>query len=478
MTARLPILAALVLALSAAPALADSAMLVIDSSASMAGKLGRDRKADLVADAVTSAVADFPTGARLGLLAFGSASKTSCTDAAVVVRPQANGNEAVSQAAAALAPRGKAPLAVAIDRAANALDYRKERATIVLFVDKIEACDADPCLMAATIKQKARDLTIEVIGLGLDDTDIPVATCIAEKTGGKFLNAKDGTDLAGGLAAALANAKAPPATLPAASLDAPMKVVQSDVFEVGYDGPKDKDDRIQISWPGLPAGSEIRSVLAAADGSKRRMMAPAEAGTYEIRYYHPALDAVLATRVLDVAMRPVTVSAPARTPAGAPMTIAWTGPAAQFDEIWITPANGDETKLASVPVKHNFRPVSLDAPLEPGLYEVRYHSAADNATAAKVQFTVDPPAATLTAPASAAAGSRIDVAWTGPGARYDDVVIARAGMASSEHVTMSRIRPDMANVRITVPTEPGSYELRYVAGDGKAVFATVPLSVN
>ncbi len=478
MTARLPILSALFLALLAVPALADSAMLVIDSSASMAGKLGRDRKADLVADAVASAVADFPSGAKLGLLAFGNVSKTSCSDAAVVVKPQTNGKDAVSQAVATLVPRGKAPLAVAIDRAANALDYRKERATIVVIVDKVEACDADPCLLAESIKQKAHDLTIEVIGLGLEDADIPGVACIAEKTGGKFLNAKDGTDLAGGLTLALASAKAPPATLPSASIDAPDKVVQSDVFEVGYDGPKDKDDRIQISWPGLPAGSEIRSVLAAPDGQKRRMTAPAEAGTYELRYYHPALNAVLATRVLDVGMRPVTVSAPARSPAGAPMTIAWTGPAAQFDEIWITPANGSDTKLASAPIKHNFKPVSLDAPLEPGLYEVRYHSAADNTTAAKVQFTVDPPAATLNAPASAAAGSRIDVAWTGPGARYDDVVIARAGMASSEHVTMARIRPDMASVRITVPAEPGDYELRYVAGDGKAVFATRPFTAQ
>ena len=43
---------------------------------------------------------------------------------------------------------------------------------------------------------------------------------------------------------------------------------------------------------------------------------------------------------------------------------------------------------------------------------------------------------------------------------------------------MARVRPDMPTVRITVPSEPGSYELRYVAGDGKAVFATVPISVQ
>ncbi len=46
MTFRLPLVAAM-LALLAVPALADSAMLVVDSSASMAGKLGQlhDRRA-------------------------------------------------------------------------------------------------------------------------------------------------------------------------------------------------------------------------------------------------------------------------------------------------------------------------------------------------------------------------------------------------------------------------------------------------
>ena len=155
MSARLPLLAALLM-LVAGPALADSAMLVIDSSASMAGKLGRDRKADLVADSVKDALADFPTEARIGLLAFGSETKTSCTDAKVIVKPQQEGNDAVVAAAAALQPRGKAPLAVAIERAANAIDYRKEHATLVVIVDRIETCDADPCVLAQSIRECPR----------------------------------------------------------------------------------------------------------------------------------------------------------------------------------------------------------------------------------------------------------------------------------------------------------------------------------
>ncbi|WP_156830855.1 vWA domain-containing protein [Kaistia granuli] len=468
-----------VLCATSVTVLADDVMLVLDASASMAGKLGRDRKIDLVAESVAEAVADFPTSARIGMLAFGAKSKTSCTDAAVVVKPQRDGNDVVAAAAAKLLPRGKAPLAVAVERAANALDYKSARATVIVFVDKVEACDANPCVLAESLAERAKDLTVEVIGLGLEDKEIERVACLAEKTGGKFINAKDGTDVAGGLAAALAAAKAPPPNLPSAHIEAPAKVVQSSVFDVAYDGPKAKGDRVQIVWPGLPAGSEIRSVLVAKDGKLRKLRAPTEAGTYEIRYYHPQLNVVLATQSIEVEVRPTTVLVDDHVGAGAPLKVSWSGPAAAKDEIRIAPLDAaDSSKLDAIPVNKDGRALTFIAPTAPGRYEARYLSAADDAITAKATFTVDPPNASIQGPATAKPGSRITVDWTGPAARYDDIVIARSDMAAGDHVTMARIRPDRSSVAIVVPQEAGSYELRYIAGDGTAIFARAPLTVR
>ncbi|WP_201403144.1 VWA domain-containing protein [Kaistia sp. 32K] len=459
--------------------LADDVMLVLDASASMAGKLGRDRKIDLVADSIEAAVADFPTEARIGMLAFGSKSKTSCTDASVIVKPQRNGNEAVTAAAAKLQPRGKAPLAVAVERAANALDYKSARATVIVFVDKVEACDANPCVLAESLAGRAKDLTVEVIGLGLDDKEIEQVACLADKTGGKFINAKDGTDVAGGLAAALAAAKAPPANLPSAHIEAPAKVIQSSVFDVAYDGPKVKGDRIQIVWPGLPAGSEIRSALVDKDGKMRRLRAPTEAGTYEIRYYHPKLNVILATQSIEVDVKPTTVTVDEHVGAGAPLKVVWSGPASSKDEIRIAPVGAAPgTKLAAIPVNKDGRALTFIAPTAAGRYEARYLSAEDNAVAATASFTVDAPSASLKGPDTAQAGSRITVDWSGPAARYDDIVIARTDMEPGDHLTMARIRPDRPTVSIVVPKDPGRYELRYIAGDGTAIFARAPLTVR
>ena len=86
--------------------------------------------------------------------------------------------------------------------------------------------------------------------------------------------------------------------------------------------------------------------------------------------------------------------------------------------------------------------------------------------------------ASLSGPETAKPGSAITVEWKGPAARFDDVVIARIDMPAKDHLTTARIRPDRPTVHIAVPSEAGSYELRYMAGDGTAIFARAPLRVR
>ena len=120
------------------------------------------------------------------------------------------------------------------------------------------------------------------------------------------------------------------------------------------------------------------------------LKAPAEAGTYEIRYYHPELNAILASRMIEVKVKPIAISAPDHVAAGAPFVVKWTGPAVQFDEIRLTPAGGGAA-IASARVSKTGRPVAFDAPLTAGTYEVSYHVAAEDGTGASATLVVDPP---------------------------------------------------------------------------------------
>ena len=66
---------------------------------------------------------------------------------------------------------------------------------------------------------------------------------------------------------------------------------QGEVFELGYSGPLQEGDQLQLAWPGSAPGASIRSVLVAADGTPRRMIAPAERGVYAVRYWLPSRNA-------------------------------------------------------------------------------------------------------------------------------------------------------------------------------------------
>ncbi|MBB5754278.1 vWA domain-containing protein [Prosthecomicrobium pneumaticum] len=468
----LPVLLAL-----AAPAAANDAMVVLDVSASMSGKLGGTAKMALAVEAVETAVAGFPADSRLGLVAYGSKSSKSCSDVEMLVPPALDAAERIGEAAQDLKPRGRAPLAIALQRAAEAIDYTKQRATIVVIADAIEPCDADPCALAAALKEKGKDLAIHVVGLGLKPGEEAGLSCVAEATGGRFVNAIDGADVTGGLGAALASAKAPPRNLPFASIEAPDSVFAGATFTIGYDGPKAADDRLQITWPDQPVGSEVRAAMVGKDAKPRRLMAPAEAAVYELRYYSPSREAVLATRSITVSLPPVTLDAPASGAAGSEIRVGWTGPAGPEDRIVIVPAAGGPS-VATAPPRRDGLPVRFTLPLAAGRFEIRYMIGGDTAPAARRAFTVEPPAATVAGPATVAAGSLFEVTLSGPAARFDDIVVARPGAPTGEHVTASRVRPRRDTLRLRAPAEPGAYELRYVAGDGGAVFARAPIVVK
>ena len=99
-------------------------------------------------------------------------------------------------------------------------------------------------------------------------------------------------------------------------------------------------------------------------------------------------------------------------------------------------------------------------------------------------ITITPPTAPLSAPAAIAAGTTLNVAATGPVCREGDddvyITITRsdegAGSYSGgyEYVTTSG-----DTIAITVPEEPGSYELRYVAvGHRPMILARQPLTIQ
>ena len=172
-------------------AAADRTIIVLDASGSMWGQIDGKPKLEIARQTLKTVLQSVPADAELGLMAYGHRHKGQCDDIELVVPPAAGTAAAISQAADTMKFLGKTPLSEAVRQAAEALRYTEEKATVVLITDGIETCNADPCALGRELEQSGVDFTAHVVGFGLTDEEGKQVACLAENTGGKYIQAGD-----------------------------------------------------------------------------------------------------------------------------------------------------------------------------------------------------------------------------------------------------------------------------------------------
>ncbi len=192
---------------------------------------------------------------------------------------------------------------------------------------------------------------------------------------------------------------------------------------------------------------------------------------------------------LAEALQQVSVEPPAAPAALQVLFRATDGdPGPQVDEplIWTVTAAADGSAVAD-----HESSATLELTLPPGTYQVEVLRPSDEATASKavtleagqaqlvVTLVLDSPLpkATLQAPDTAPAGSRIAVVWTGPGGKGDYLNVSAPGSADSARINYTTIDPKQTTTQLLLPTVAGPYELRYVDGRGR-VLARRPIEAT
>jgi Ca-activated chloride channel family protein len=189
----------------AGPALADGqSILVLDASGSMWGQIDGRAKLEIAREALASVVGEMPADTAMGLMAYGHREKGSCEDIELIVPPAPGTGAAIVSAANSMKFLGKTPLSEAVRRAAEALKYTEEKATVILITDGIETCNADPCALGTELEASGVDFTAHVVGFGLTKDEGAQVACLAENTGGKYIEAKDAGSLQEALKTAVA----------------------------------------------------------------------------------------------------------------------------------------------------------------------------------------------------------------------------------------------------------------------------------
>ncbi|MDD3444933.1 MAG: VWA domain-containing protein [Zavarzinia sp.] len=289
----------------------DKAILVLDASGSMWGQVDGKAKWTIAKDAVDALVAGWDTNIDLGLTLYGHRAKGACDDIEDVI-PVGPVDPAKFRAAVdKVSPKGKTPMTAAVKRAAEALKYTEDAATVILVSDGEETCDLDPCAIATELEQKGVAFTAHVIGFDIrDPAAIEQLKCIAENTGGTFVEAHDAASLNDALAtvaAATATPAPPPAPAPAPAAEAPRG---RPTFSAVYaEGQPAEDPAMQwklyADVPGAdPATAEPGRVLYGVGSPTMTPNKDLEPGDYLVRV---RLGAVTVTERVTLTGRPQSV---------------------------------------------------------------------------------------------------------------------------------------------------------------------------
>ncbi len=175
----------LTLWLTAIAAAADRTIIVLDASGSMWGQIDGQPKLEIARQTLRTVLQTIPADMELGLLAYGHREKGNCDDIELVVPPAPGAASSITLAADTMKFLGKTPLSASVKRAAEALRYTEDKATVILITDGLETCNADPCAVGTELEQAGVDFTAHVVGFGLTAEEGRQVACLAENTGGK-----------------------------------------------------------------------------------------------------------------------------------------------------------------------------------------------------------------------------------------------------------------------------------------------------
>jgi pimeloyl-ACP methyl ester carboxylesterase len=248
-------------------------------------------------------------------------------------------------------------------------------------------------------------------------------------------------------------------------IDAPASAVAGSNIDVPWKGPNAPNDLIFIAAPDLPSNNYSTSNRhETAKGSPAKLVAPATAGRYEVRYFSYVNGAILARVPLQVTKANVRLDTPKSVSAGSALEFSWDGPNAPDDLIFIAatdlPSNKYSTSNSHETAKGSL--AKLVAPATAGRYEVRYLSYVNGAILARVPLQVTKANVRLDTPKSVSPGSVLEFSWDGPNAPDDLIFIAAYDLPSNKYsISNSHETAKGSPAKLVAPATAGRYEVRY-----------------
>ena len=272
-------------------------------------------------------------------------------------------------------------------------------------------------------------------------------------------------------------------TEPEVTVSGPETALAGSDIEVAWTGAVATDDYVTIVPMGTDEGA-LGNYKTLRGNSKTNLKAPADPGMYEIRYVLREGKKTLARQPIEITEPKVTLEAPDKIRAGDKLRLAWRGAVADNDYIALVPMGADDKEFGKYFMVRDKAELDVKAPDETGMYELRYILREGGRVLARAPVEVLAAdaaleaGASLSAPDAAAPGAVIEVNWQSSSESADQrITLARGNQAIFTWLQAVKITGD-GPIEITLPKEPGVYELRFLDLSNQAVLARKVITVE
>ncbi len=447
-------------------------ILVLDASGSMWGQIDGLTKIEIAQKVVGGLLDDLPDDQELGLTVYGHNRKGDCADIETLVLPGLGTRDAIRTAVNAIKPKGKTPLSEAVIKAAEALKYTENKATVILVSDGKETCDFDPCEVGRKLEESGVDFTAHVVGFDVaNPADRAQLQCLAENTGGQFLTASTASELT--------------EALQKVSVPEPPKPVQVTFQAIEEGSLTIITEGLVWSLTNLDDGTALDDYITAATISREllpgKYMAEVlrtsdESSAEKTVTIGPDSTATVLLELPEFTPK-ATLNTPAEAPVGSSIELGWTGPNESGDFISTAEIGTRATKYLTYIATKKGNPARLQMPAIPGRYDIRYLHRGTGKVIASNTINVTPVEASLGTGDTGPAGASVMVEWTGPNYRSDYISIAEIGSRGSKYINYTYTNKGTP-LPLQLPIEPGNYELRYVMSQDATVIARRNITVE